>query len=112
MANPTSQTAEALIQKEQTVLCLSSQSCEMDDSPRFLHAEERIVQGLLASNPAMATGVGVEKGRGKRNEEAAWQLGNRPKVGGSEESQGTDDCISKIYANKCIRTKLLKEVIM
>lgn len=47
----------------------------------------------------------MEEGRGKRNEEAAWQLGNRPKVGGSEESQGTDDCISKIYANKCLRTK-------
>ena len=72
--------------------------------PSLLQAEEGIVQGLLAFNPAMATEVGVEEGRGKRNEGFAWQLGNRPKVGGSERA-GVQMTVSPRYANRCIRTK-------
>lgn len=70
MANPTRQTAEALTQVEQTALGPPLDLGKWMTLFRLLQTDEGIVQGLLASNPAMATGVGVCEGRGERNEGA------------------------------------------
>lgn len=72
---------------------------EDDFTPRPLR-QRRSFSNAPGLQPRWAAQVERGVGRGKGNEQAACQLESRLRVGGSGGSQGTNGCISKVFANQ------------